>query len=620
MNAEYSPESETLSASVATDKCLIDTDELVQLAGIPSWDPTEFQARGTASVNGSVKVNSEKKVAYHAEVQLESGRRGVPKNGMTIDQIDGEWVVDNGLITFPRVTASIIGADITLDGRLNINPGSEGGRVNVKLDGLAVDQLPIDLEAINDVQGLLAGSAQFELSAPEGQWHIEGTGQGGLNGGAWRDIPIAQLTCQFSLPPWMLAQPFERPKAGRLQVDFRIADHDVPRLLRAVAPEAEFREQDLGGKLALNGQVTVPLQSVDRVDTYSADATLSVNGLQLADLHVPQLVARAQLANGRLEMPEITVQLQPAGRLTANGSVELETDGLAQLSVELIEVPIGVTEPFAPDSLPDVVGTVNGNLQADVPWTSWNDASRWHGTATVTSTELNIDKVKLERLATQVELKNQQLAFTDMKLAWEGAELNADATLRLDEPQSFEANYSTDECDLQRLLKTAGLGAVEKAEGKLSVSGRVQGTLSPFQWNAGGHVKFNELKLSDRVATNLEIPWSADPTQLKVNDATAALFGGTIHLTASLPWQSMQDAVVDGRFETLHSDQLNEAFDNLPAQLSGQVSGTFHASQFSSPQSLQADINFRGLKAQTGVVTVSDMSGSLDARDGQGHF
>jgi hypothetical protein len=616
LNAEYSPVSATLSASVESSSCPFDTDELVQLAGIPSWDPAEFQAGGTVRVDGSVSVTGEKKVTYHAKLQLQSGRARAAKNGIIVDQINGEWDVDNGLITFPMITAKIIGADIRLAGRLNITPGSEEGRVTVTLDGLAVNRLPIKSDAIHDLEGSLAGSAELELSAPNGKWQLEATGQGQLNNGAWRDIAIAQLTCQLALPPWMLAESLEPPTAGQVRLDFKIAEQDVSQVLRAVAPAAKFQEQDIAGKLSLTGDVTVPLQSVDQVDTFSANATLSANSLDLADLHVPQLVAHAHLADGQLEMPEITVQLQPTGRLTANGSVALQPDGLARLNVVLAEVPVSVAKPFVPDSLPEMAGIVNGSVEADVPWSSWNDSSRWRGTATVKSSVLDVDKFKFADLSTQVELKDHRVAFTNSKLSWQGAELQAQATLQLDQPLSFEANCNADEFDLQRLLKTAGVQAAEQAQGKLAVSGRVQGTLAPFLWNAGGQMKVSDLNLADRVAPDLEIPWSANATQLNVDDAKAELLGGTIHLSASVPWKSMERAQVDGRFEALHSDQLNEAFDNLPAELSGQVSGTFRASHFSSSRALQAHIDFRGLKAQAGVVQVSDMAGSLDAQDG----
>jgi hypothetical protein len=499
---------------------------------------------------------------------------------------------------------------------LDANPGNESGQLKVQLDGLAIDNLPIDAEGVRDLEGEISGTADLGLSLRDGKWNLAGSGRGQIDQGAWRGIPIEQLTCQFSMPSWTLDEPLELPEAGQLKTEFRIVDRRLPTLLGAIAPDTPLQRNKLDGSLSVTGEVTIPLQSIDRVESYKAEATLTTNDVRIAELRVPRVVARMQLSDGRIDLPDISVELQPSGRLMANGSVDLAPNGTAKVHVELADAPMSLAEPFLPESVPEMSGAISGNVTGKVPWSQWNELRQWQGSATVRIPSLDVNDVKLTDLSTHLELTENRIDVTQARLAWQDAVLTATAKLHLDQPATFEAEYDSNSFDLQHLLQTAGIQVAEKTEGKLKVTGRVQGQLTPLNWDANGDVTVTDFKLLGRVASDVNAPWTATTSHLKLKDATVSLLGGAIHLDASIPWQSPENGEISGRFDSLDSGLLNQALDNLPAQLAGQVSGNFSASHFTDPQHLQAHVDFHGIRAVTNVVKVNDLSGSVDVRSG----
>jgi hypothetical protein len=608
--------SRTASVNVKSNAFTFDTAQLSQLAGVPAWDQQRMQASGQLAVGATVAIDSGQQVTYHADVQLDSGQVRLEKNGIAVHDVAADLVADDGLLTIPHVSASVLGATVSANGKWDVNPGKEGGQLKVQLDGLAVANLPLEAKGVKDLDGKISGTADLGLSLREGKWNLAGSGQGKIEQGAWRGIPIEQLTCQFSLPSWILNASLALPETGQLETEFRITDRRLPTLLEAIAPDAPIQRDKLDGSLSVSGKATIPLQSIDQVETYSANATLTTNNVRIAELKVPRVVARMQLSNGLINLPDSSVELEPSGRLTANGTVDLAPHGTANVNVKFDDAPVSLAEPFLPDTLPNMSGAISGNVTAMVPWSQWNELRRWQGSAIVRIPELDVNQVKLAGLSTQLELTESRIDVSQAKLAWQDAELTGTAKLNLDDRATFEAEYNSNEFDLQRLLHTAGIQAAEKAEGKLTLTGRAAGQLTPFEWDAHGDVVIDDVRLLGQLASDVTIPWRASASNLEVHDASVSLLGGTLHLDASIPWRSPENSEINGRFDALDSGQLNQALDNLPAQLSGQISGTFSATNFTAPQQLQAHVDFNGLRAVTNVVKVNNLSGSIDVQTG----
>ncbi len=616
VTVDYSPAEKKLTASVSTDDWQLDTDQCNQLAGMPSWDPDQFSVRGNARVHASIDVNEGGTPTYRAEVQLDSTQAYLLRDEIKLDSIRGAVTVDDGLFSFREIKANTFGAGLKLDGDLRVTQGSEQGQITVQVDGLPLHQVPAQWGIPADIRATMSGAAQLRLTAPGGTWQIAGSGRGQLAEGSWRGIAAEELGFQFSIPPSDLEAPIRPPAGGQLRVDFRFSEQDLPKLLQAAAPATKRLEQ-VTGKLSLAGHVVVPLQTASLLNSYSAQATLSSAGLGVADLHIPEFIARVQLQEGRMAVQEVAVQLQPAGRLSAQGDVDLEPQGLARLQVTLLEVPVGIVQPLAPVTLEKLAGAINGNVDVSVPWTHWQDPSRWQATASFASQSVTLDDVQVTNVSTQVQLENSQLKFTESKLMWQDTEVAAQATVPLKEGQPFTASFHTSEVDLAPLLKTAGVQTLARSAGQLTLSGQVDGTLVPLTWRAAGRATVKQLRLLDRVAANISTPWSATAEQLHLDEAEATLLGGTVNLTATVPWQSMQETKLVGRFESLDCDELNEMLDNLPARLSGKASGSFRASNFSSAKELTGHVDYRGLSAKAGAIQIRDLSGSLDIDEGK---
>ena len=387
----------------------------------------------------------------------------------------------------------------------------------------------------------------------------------------------ALLACGATVEFQQPADP-KRTDQTVLDATVKLRDIDVGQLLDKLDVKVPYK---IAGKVTVEVAVAVPLGQAATRAAYKFSGTVSSPELVLEGLTLRGLSATVNYQNGILKLtvlkgtiPPAANDPDPAGTFSGTATVAVEPPGDAAANLLLDRIPLGEVLKAIPGFAIDARGRVSGKAEFKAPFNTIFDPATWAGTAGLSSDSLTVAGRTAKAVRLGLTVAKGTATLTDAAATVEGIPVTATASLGLTGKYPFDAalkTSGTDVTDLRKLVPEAKLPL--PVEGVLETESKVNGTLVPFTYTAGGTVKATKLTLGKTPANHVELKWELTAAHVAVSDLKADVFGGSIGGSADYPFDPKKAGAFNLTFKEVDLGAASAFVPDFPVKVTGSVTG-----------------------------------------------
>ncbi|MCA9069562.1 MAG: DUF748 domain-containing protein, partial [Planctomycetaceae bacterium] len=352
-----------------------------------------------------------------------------------------------------------------------------------------------------------------------------------------------------------------------------------------------------------NGEAILPQTNIGPLKVQSGQLDFSVTDENYAITDL-----KLQLYDGALTG---IATLPRKGATVASLALDLEPGlSLDQLAEDLS----GKKQPLS--------GWIQGRIRGQAPRPKVNDLSAWDASARVSIQQGTAWGLDINRAAIQVLLQNGLVSLSETGLTWANSSLDVSGSLRLDQPQKFDAEVTLNANDLKDLNQlTNDVRLPVDVEGRLNAKLDVKGQLENFDWQATGTMATDQLKI-DKVRLNtVSAKVMATPKVLTLKEFQLELYEGKVTGSGQYPL----DSSIAGNFQldakAINVGGLAQEYLGTSTPVKGILSGNLTADSVppaaDTPRDWTTKAEFKIPEITIDAIEAGHLDGKLDYKNQQ---
>lgn len=339
---------------------------------------------------------------------------------------------------------------------------------------------------------------------------------------------------------------------------------ELVRRLSELEALKDLNKLDVSGKLSLRVRLGVPVNAPTKFSDYRLAGELSIAQLSVNGRQVSRLSAQVDFRNGRLRLDEVSGQ---AGEGSFSGSASAKVFPPGRLSLDLDVTRL----PLAAVAGEKIEGSVSGQVTASAPLYQAKELSAWRGRAVLRQGRLEARGVAASDVSAAVALAEGKLSVTDLRGDVGGARISGSASLSLTGQMPIDVELSVPGANLAVLAASLPPSyAGYKPTGRVALSGKVGGTLSPVALRGGGRLDARSVGAAGFLVDSLAVAFELRDDVLSVPTIEARLYGGTLTGSATVPLGEGAKATMDLTADGLDAGAIGRA-QSLPVALGGKI-------------------------------------------------
>ncbi len=548
----------------------------------------------------------------HYRIELEPRHTHVHVRAidLDIDDISGRLVIDDTVVRLHDVTGLVGGGRVATEAALDF-----GGAVThldiarLQADGVALERLPRSWGLPRDLTGRLAAEVAAHLDNADGKVRGRGTGTGQL-----RDLRVAGVSIPEPVRLTLRDRSADGKEPPTLLVEGRVQGLSLAEL---AAQLAERPKVALSGRLAAQGQLVLPLDTIGDPATYRGGGTVEIAQARLETVSLDRLRAEVAYRDGNLRVAGISTEGADVS-LTGAAEVALAPAGDLRLDLTLRRLNLAALGEYLKTPEP-LRGAVNGTLGARVPVKRWDKIDAWHGDAALSVPRAEFGELTVRQGAARAELRGGRLTLTEARASIEDADVVASGRVELTEPYPLQGKLEVRAANLALLRRLpAAWRPPQLVGGRLSVFADVKGSLRPWLLQTNGRAAAIDLEYVKLRAPRVALRWRSDGDRLSVDDLDGTLAQGRVTGSALLPLRGAVAGRVDLQVQDVDAAALGRSlWEQPPVALAGRLSGVVTATLAPEEDGRRAGkLTVELPKATLRVegVAVEQLQGTLDWR------
>jgi hypothetical protein len=368
-----------------------------------------------------------------------------------------------------------------------------------------------------------------------------------------------------------------------IRINLGLKDVSLSELVQKLDVKIPIR---LDGRLTFNVHATIPLSDARDLKAYHAVGTVDLPWARIEDLWLQKVKAKIVFENGVLRLHELSAhepnsppaapptQLLPGGTVLGTASVGISPSGDLTANLKITALPIGQLLRAVPNADPNGAGTADGEVEFRAPAGALRDVQKWQGSGRLVGRGLRAFGRSADEISLRANLAAGVLHVAEARVQLPGSTVTGTGQLTLSGQYPYQAHVDLPPSDLKAWQEMAPeLRSVQLA-GNAKVTADAHGTLSPMTVNADGTAHVDGLAVQSFKVGTLDFRWDLDPDRLHLSDFAAALYGGQLTGTATLPLKPTVGGKVDLTLGKLNTANLTKDLPQSPVRLEGNAQGS----------------------------------------------
>ena len=387
-------------------------------------------------------------------------------------------------------------------------------------------------------------------------------------------VLAAILTNQTTL---LLQAPIEKLNGppDYFDVNFHLKNVSLADVVKAQGVNLPF---PIDGKLSFQVKASIPIDRVADLKAYKAEGSMRITQLVMSGAKIEEVNADFHYADGTLFLTSLKVAVgaeeadkDNGGTMQGSGQMQIRPLGDLRLDLTLDRVPVHPLLDLPADKLE---GTFSGKVSLRGQTNKLQSIQALEADGVLRSDRLKIYGLLLDPVLASVRLKDGIVKLDDLKVRVEGTPVNASAELRLSDDYAFLAELDLRDWSLASLKKLALAGPTNLPDlgGALTSTMVLKGKLNPFEFQASGDAKANDLKVDALKAEAVAFHWETDGARLQITQLDARLYDGKTTGSGVLPLDPKAAGKFDLRIHDLNVKQLARDL-RMPFAVAGKVEG-----------------------------------------------
>lgn len=502
------------------------TPELLQrvpLVNPNAWTHVKLDGSTPAQFDLSIDMTTEA-VAYRIALEPVQTSVEIANIGLKVSNASGSLVAEGSVVKLIDVRGHAADGAIQVDSRMDFGGENSVLTFHSRLSQMDVQKLPANWKLPPQIEGRLNGEVDLALTLPDsGGTKIEASGR-------------ATIT------------------------DARLKGRPVPPIELKVGGDARSGLAFVDAKPSV---VSTPPQ----LPPPTAAGPIELPGVKSRR---PGLVSSALRLAARMTK-------QPDGPIEEREYLPIH---IAFRDVDLSELlkAAGV-EGSAP-----VTGKATVLLQVDIPSDAADDLKLYRMNGTITSPQLTIDQLIVEKVSGKLDMQDGKLAVRDLvgqlpgvpPNTGHGGTLTINGEIDAAKPYAFRATAKLDRGSLKHFEQLKNLIPTSMTvEGDVASQAELRGTFSPLTVLTSGKAQVQQLVAGSIAAKDLSFRWESDADLIRFKDATVKVFGGKLTGEFDVP---LRDEVAAHGSAKIEDVDLGAVAQSLIAgsniKLEGKANGT----------------------------------------------
>ena len=487
--------------------------------GIPLSVLRHLGADAVFDLDANLKIENGQGISYRANIETHNARLFIPKFELPIKIHEGKVRIEDGVVNYEAVTASmgdqdrVIGSGFTTIAGFPCQTEFKGEFFDVDVDDLRKLVKQIPLKVSGTASGKVVGSVDVN-SELETTLRISAAGNGSEAG--YGKISAAKSTINVEIQPLVLTQEGRTiDLQGNVAVDAAATSQDVDDILATFDLEAldEQFEFDFPGNGVVN--LNIPLDSAADLKTWTLviDAFApqgNISGMEFRDIKAKSFlrdgflvfspasatpVGSKQATNVTVEWPLEDDAANPVGIVTVASESLPPKSALDFLNRQLKNA--GVVHRFESSLNTIANSNLDGGLNFEskivVPATGERPIDSWNVLATVDNSKIELEGVTFGQLGSNIAIDSGILKFTGLtaKLPQSGS-LDAEISMDLESSEIRALDVNARQIPADWFARKVAIFTTGKAAAK-----KEPGSTDDFPMNIQGLFD-GELHLSEQ--------------------------------------------------------------------------------------------------------------------------
>lgn len=561
-----------LHADFSADELdLVVWKQRLERLGIPI--PLELEGKLTAQLRLSVPVGSPGTGRFYRLDGWARSERMVV-DGVELRELTAQVLYEDGVLRLERLRfrtpddAGKTAGRVTGKATLGVVP--RGNLLaNLSLEGVPIVPLLEAFEGWDDIRdGRLSGAMQVEVPADRfadlTAWTA--SGQAGIENLRDETHTLDAASARFTVHRGVLrVSEFTAQSGGVTLAGIARGDIVEPYRYRAslksiagtfealaeLAPEVEL-PFPLGGRFELRAFAEGTLQPF----TAETAGQGVLTGVTAEGFTVDRAEFRYAMDDERLKISELVASAY-GGRLTGEGSVPLNGAGELEARLRWGEVDAGLiaAELFA-DTRP-LAGSISGTVTARVAVAGVHDPSAWKAAGEIALVDVAAYGWSARQATSRFTLTAGRLTLPDLSADLEEGILRGEAGIEVSAPYPYTTGLRISGMRLDAFNRMPEeLRLPVAVDGRASLTVNAEGSLQPFHVAATGTVSAVEMHVDELLVDRAEFAFATDGRQLRLENMSAALYGGGLTGSAVLPVNEGAAGALDVRWERLDLGEM----------------------------------------------------------------
>ena len=598
---------------LATSQLPFDTKELDRLPFVPAESLDNVHAQGVTSASVVVRYGAAGPFQYQIDLEPKSTVLEIPAMALHFRQAQGKLQFKDGVLSARQLASEFAGGRVTAEGTLDLRRRPCVGRVSLAASNVSVSRLPDGWAASEEVEGVFSGKAELQVAIGERDVAANGRGDGTIDQAAIFGLPTSPI--QATLDLTRLSHDFSNASTAaegtlRLGVEMdEVAVRDVWSRLK-VTPESLAVSVD--GKASVDASLEIPLASFSDTASYRGSAVVSFDELLLGGERLTNVQASAKYEDGRADVESFAGHFGTKGRISGNGSARLAPRGPITGQVALEQTSLKLLNKLLSKGVGDAEGDVSGEFTLTGSADRWKELDAWEVSGDVRTEKLAVFGHAVTDVVSQVSSKEGVVSFAEVKATWNGASVGGQATIDVQAPHSFVADFAISETRVSKMASSfdsvrppAGLDA------QVAFSGTFSGRLTPLSWSATGTGHLRDAKFDQFAVPETDFAWRMNPDEVAITAGDIAMYAGKIAVQANLPLDREEASRATVTLRGIDVALAAKQFGALPIELTGKADGELTLTDFHDAAKLAARANLKGASTRIQTVAVDQLAAEL---------
>jgi hypothetical protein len=536
--------------------------DMTMLRSVPFVPPEvweQIELAGEADLTLTLSVEPDGAFSYRLAADLREAAAVIVPIDLRITHGRGSVLVASEVVTLDGLHGQTAGGRLDASGQLDFRRADQA-RLQFALtaQGLDLGQLPTTWKLPPELAGSLTGQASVEVLIAGERVSVCGQGEGAVQQASVLGVPAAGVRLRLTERPDGLR--FEQPQpadgvpapagVNQLTADRPAAmSGSAPRRRQPPAPavpevgdaylevEATFPQLDVAElvkqldlklevPLAGTGSASVtlglPVAQADDLRTYHAAGQVQLSELSVGPVRLEQVRSQVRYGQGKLTLSDVTARwadaAPAAGAVVGHAEAQLVPLGRLHTHARCHDIALARLVELLGQPQVRAEGRLTAGASVEVPLDRLADPKAWAATAQVSAPVVQVESLRFESPTVQAKLASGIVSVTAATTRAADADVLVQGFLHLDHELRFDASWSAQGLDLERLArKLPDLSEALAPRGTLDLKGTLTGAMRPL--TVGGTAEIattRPLTLRRLPIRSLRAELDATPERLRV--------------------------------------------------------------------------------------------------------